>query len=153
MISEYFLSKVMYYISTVFIQGDRTAEFGGLDCSCENEYNKLCRSCAESFCGSILQLMAAGVGSDRKKQSLGHIWKRCRRFSLTLKTVGRNTHARILAAVAARYRNIWSGGIQVCRFSCSFGTKLLAGSAAESDGLRRFSLSMLLFRCGQSVFY
>jgi len=39
MISEYFLNRVMYYISTVFIQGDRTAEFGGLDCSCENEYN------------------------------------------------------------------------------------------------------------------
>ncbi len=73
MISEYFLNRVMYYISTVFIQGDRTAEFGGLDCSCENEYNKLCRSCAENFCGSILQLMAAGEGYDRKKQSLEHI--------------------------------------------------------------------------------
>ncbi len=73
MISEYFLNRVMYYISTVFIQDDRAAEFGGLDCSCEKEYNKLCRSFAASFCGSILQLMAAGEGYDRKKQSLGHI--------------------------------------------------------------------------------
>lgn len=73
MISEYFLIKIVYYIHTVFIQGDRTAEFGGLDCSCEKEYNKLCRSFAASFCGSILQLMAAGEGYDRKKQSLGHI--------------------------------------------------------------------------------